>query len=158
MYWLHRLNPANKFKEHFELWQALTPELRDGVYRLRYRVYVDELGFERPSFDGRECDEFDEHYRHLLLRSLKTGIRAGCIRLVMARPDRPHLPLSLEKTSPLRVTLAIDLCCCRATRSRRSRGSLSPIGPGHAGAPSLRQRLIAGARRGARPSHDGAIS
>ena len=97
MYWLHRLNPANKFKEHFELAQALTPELKDEVYRLRHRVYVDELGFERPSFDGRERDEFDEHSRHLLLRSVKTGIPAGCIRLVMARPDRPHLPLPFEK-------------------------------------------------------------
>jgi len=97
MYWLHRLNPANKFKEHFELAQALTPELEDEVYRLRRRVYVDELGFERPSFDGREPDEFDEHSRHLLLRSVKTGIAAGCIRLVMARPDQPHLPLPFEK-------------------------------------------------------------
>ncbi len=97
MYWLHRLNPANKFKEHFELAEALTPELKDEVYRLRHRVYFDELGFERPSFDGRERDEFDEHSRHLLLRSVKTGIPAGCIRLVMARPDRPHLPLPFEK-------------------------------------------------------------
>src|SRR5262249_24224052 len=53
--------------------------------------------FERPTFDGRERDEYDEHSRHLLLRSVKTGIPAGCIRLVMVRPDRPHLPLPFEK-------------------------------------------------------------
>ena len=97
MFWLHRLNPANRFKEHFELAQASTPELRDEVYRLRHRVYVDELGFERPSFDGRERDEFDEQSRHLLLRSVKTGVAAGCIRLVMVRADRPQLPLPFEK-------------------------------------------------------------
>jgi N-acyl amino acid synthase of PEP-CTERM/exosortase system len=97
MFWLHRLNPANKFKEHFELAQALTPELKDEVYRLRHRVYVDELGFERPTLDGRERDEFDEQSKHLLMRSVKTGIVAGCIRLVMVRPDRPMLPLPFEK-------------------------------------------------------------
>ena len=97
MFWLHRLNPANKFKEYFELAQASTPELRDEVYRLRHRVYVDELRFERPSFDGRERDEFDEQSRHLLLRSVKTGIAAGCIRRELVRPDRPQLPLPFEK-------------------------------------------------------------
>jgi len=97
MFWLHRLNPANRFKEHFELAQASTPELRDEVYRLRHRVYVDELGFERPSFDGRERDEFDEQSRHLLLRSVKTGVAAGCIRLVTVPADRPQLPLPFEK-------------------------------------------------------------
>jgi N-acyl amino acid synthase of PEP-CTERM/exosortase system len=106
MFWLHRLNPANKFKEHFELAQALTPELKDEVYRLRHRVYVDELGFERPTLDGRERDEFDEQSRHLLLRNVKTGVAAGCIRLVMVRPERPQLPLPFEKifaeTSDLR--------------------------------------------------------
>jgi N-acyl amino acid synthase of PEP-CTERM/exosortase system len=97
MFWLHRLNPANKFKEYFELAQALTPELKDEVYRLRHRVYVDELGFERGSFDGLERDEFDDQSRHLLLRSVKTGIAAGCLRLVMVRPERPQLPLPFEK-------------------------------------------------------------
>ena len=67
MFWLHRLNPANKFKEYFELAQALSPESKDEVYRLRHRVYCDELGFERPSHDGRERDEFDDQSRHLLL-------------------------------------------------------------------------------------------
>ena len=97
MFWLHRLNPANKFKEYFELAQARTPELKDEVYRLRHRVFVDEFGFERPSLDGRERDEFDEQSRHLLLRSVKTGHAAGCIRLVTVRPDRPQLPLPFEK-------------------------------------------------------------
>ncbi len=97
MFWLHRLNPANKFKEYFELAQALSPESKDEVYRLRHRVYCDELGFERPSHDGRERHEFDDQSRHLLLRSVKTGVSIGCIRLVMVRPERPQLPLPFEK-------------------------------------------------------------
>lgn len=97
MFWLHRLNPASKFKEYFELAQALSPESKDEVYRLRHRVYCDELGFERPNFDGRERDEFDDQSRHLLLRSVKTGISIGCVRLVMVRPERPLLPLPFEK-------------------------------------------------------------
>jgi N-acyl amino acid synthase of PEP-CTERM/exosortase system len=97
MFWLHRLNPANKFKEYFELTQALSPESKDEVYRLRHRVYCDELGFERARFDEKERDEFDEQSRHLLLRSVKAGISVGCVRLVMAHPEQPSLPLPFEK-------------------------------------------------------------
>jgi N-acyl amino acid synthase of PEP-CTERM/exosortase system len=97
MFWLHRLNPANKFKEYLELVQAVSPELKDEVYHLRHRVYCDELGFERPSADGRERDEFDGHSRHLLLRSVKSGASIGCIRLVMAPANAPKAQLPFEK-------------------------------------------------------------
>jgi N-acyl amino acid synthase of PEP-CTERM/exosortase system len=97
MFWLHRLNPANKFKEYFELAQAISPEMKDEVYRLRHRVYCEELGFERVSPDGRERDEFDEQSRHLLLRSVKTGASVGCVRLVMVPPEGPRLLLPFEK-------------------------------------------------------------
>jgi N-acyl amino acid synthase of PEP-CTERM/exosortase system len=97
MFWLHRLSPANRFKEYFELVQANSQALKDEVFRLRHRVYCEELGFERPTFDGRERDAFDEHSRHLLLRSVKTGDAMGCIRLVTVPPDRPRAPLPFEK-------------------------------------------------------------
>lgn len=97
MFWLHRLNPANKFKEYFELAQAISPEMKDEVYRLRHRVYCEELGFERVSPDGREHDEFDEQSRHLLLRSVKTGASVGCVRLVMVPSEGPRLLLPFEK-------------------------------------------------------------
>ena len=97
MFWLHRLNPANEFKRHFELVQADSPQLKDEVYRIRHRIYCEELGFERPRFDGRERDEFDDHSRHLLLRSVKTGVAMGCIRLVLAPPDRPEAQLPFER-------------------------------------------------------------
>jgi N-acyl amino acid synthase of PEP-CTERM/exosortase system len=97
MFWLHRLNPANKFKEYFELAQAISPEMKDEVYRLRHRVYCEELGFERPRFDRREHDEFDAQSRHLLLRSVKTGASVGCVRLIMVPAEGPRLPLPFEK-------------------------------------------------------------
>ena len=97
MFWLHKLNPANRFKEYFELVEATSPALKDEVYRLRHRVYCEELGFERPTADGRERDEFDEHSRHLLLRSVKTGAAAGCIRLVTVPPERPRALLPFER-------------------------------------------------------------
>lgn len=97
MFWLHRLNPANKFKEYFELVQAISPEMKDEVYRLRHRVFCEELGFWQPSLDGRERDEFDEQSRHLLLRSVKTGASVGCVRLIMVPPEGPQSLLPFEK-------------------------------------------------------------
>ena len=97
MFWLHRLNPANKFKEYFQLVQATSPELKDEVYRLRHRVFCEELGFWQSSPDERERDEFDEQSRHLLLRSVKTAASVGCVRLIMVPPEGPQSLLPFEK-------------------------------------------------------------
>ena len=97
MFWLQRLNPANKFKEHFQLVQATSPELKDEVYRLRHRVFCEEMGFWQPSVDERERDEFDEQSRHLLLRTVKTAASVGCVRLIMVPPAGPQSLLPFER-------------------------------------------------------------
>lgn len=96
MFWLHWLNPANEFTKRFELAIADGPELRDEVFRLRHRVFCEELAFYPTNAEGRERDAHDEHSRHLLLRCLRTGTSAGCIRLVLASDERPEVRLPSE--------------------------------------------------------------
>jgi N-acyl amino acid synthase of PEP-CTERM/exosortase system len=128
MFWLHRINPANQFKRHFELVRADSPQLKDEVYRLRHRIYCEELGFERSRFDGRERDEFDDQSRHLLLRSVKSGVAMGCIRLVLVPPGRPDVQLPFERICGAAVDWrALDPACLqRDAIAELSRLALAP--------------------------------
>jgi N-acyl amino acid synthase of PEP-CTERM/exosortase system len=97
MSWFDALNPGGQFSKYFELVFAESPQLRDEVFRIRHQVYCEELGYESVSPDGRECDEYDSHSKHLLLRTANTGVRVGCTRLVLPPLEQPSLPLPFER-------------------------------------------------------------
>jgi N-acyl amino acid synthase of PEP-CTERM/exosortase system len=166
MFWLHRLNPANAFRKNFELVLAETTELREEVYRLRHKVYCEELGFEAINAERREQDEYDERSRHLLLRCVRTGSWVGCIRLVLTPHDRPDLPLPSEtiRAAPLdrrslglagvprqyiaevsRLALAPEYRRRPPARKRESAAPTDLGKPTHAKAPYLRLSLYLGA-------------
>jgi N-acyl amino acid synthase of PEP-CTERM/exosortase system len=55
------------------------------VYRLRYKVYCEEWGFEKPEDHpgGMETDEYDQHSVHLGAFSRENGQLIGTIRLIL---------------------------------------------------------------------------
>ncbi len=61
--------------------------LRD-VYKLRYKVYCREWGFENPDKypDGIETDVFDKYSDHFALKD-SAGKLAGSIRLILNSPE-----------------------------------------------------------------------
>lgn len=68
----------------FKFVVATTPELLEGVYRLRYQVYVDEFGYEHEGDhpDGLETDEWDPFSIHMAALNPE-GEVIGTIRLVL---------------------------------------------------------------------------
>lgn len=106
MFLFEMLNLGEGFKKYFEVVPALTPELKDQVFRVRHNVYCEELKFEPVRPDGRETDENDPYSLHCLLRSISNGEFVGCTRLIMARPTDPLYPLPFEKS-------------CKATLDRK---------------------------------------
>lgn len=86
------------FQKYFQVVIADTPELKAAVYRIRYEVYCEELGFERAEDfpDRLEQDCFDDHSHHCLLRHRSTGAYAGCVRLVIPSPTDPQVQLPFE--------------------------------------------------------------
>jgi len=72
------------FQEYFEVELATTAEQMAKVYRIRYRVYCEEFGYEEAeSFpDDQESDEFDSHSVHCLIIHKLTGMPAACVRVV----------------------------------------------------------------------------
>lgn len=89
---------ADSFHEYFDVVLADTPGLRARAYRIRYRVYCEELLYEpAENFpDGFERDVFDDRSRHCLLRHRRSEHYAGCVRLVMADPKNPAAPFPFE--------------------------------------------------------------
>lgn len=88
------------FHQHFEVVPADTPQLQKEVFRIRYAVYCEELGYEAVEQypDGLEQDVYDIRSRHILLRHKRTGVFAGCVRLVFTDqdPGGQFCPLPLE--------------------------------------------------------------
>jgi N-acyl amino acid synthase of PEP-CTERM/exosortase system len=69
---------------HFRKIPKDDPVIND-VYRLRYKVYCEEWGFEKPADHpgGLETDEYDPHSLHLGAFSQENGQLIGTIRLIL---------------------------------------------------------------------------
>lgn len=68
----------------FKFVVATTPFLLEGVYRLRYQVYVDEFGYEHAGdhLEGKETDEWDPFSIHMAALNPEGDV-IGTIRLVL---------------------------------------------------------------------------
>jgi putative hemolysin len=69
----------------FRLRVGLAHTLEDlrAAQRLRYRVFVEEMGARVPVADaGIESDRFDHYCQHLLVRDNRSGQVVGCYRIL----------------------------------------------------------------------------
>lgn len=65
--------------------------------KVRHRVYVEEMGFEPPSPNRREVDQWDSHSLTCIAEHKSTGRIVGCIRVVDNASCKNRLPLPFEK-------------------------------------------------------------
>lgn len=98
MFLFELMNLGEGFKKYFAIVPALTDDLRREVYRIRHKVYCEELGWEPRRPDQMERDDHDSHALHCLIRSVSTGDFVGCSRLVLTPAGDPHHPLPFEKS------------------------------------------------------------
>lgn len=93
------MNIYDHFSSYFSISIADTPELQQEVYKIRYQVYCEELGYEpKENFaDGMETDIYDYRSIHCLLKHKPSGLYAGCVRLVLADLEQLEKPFPLEK-------------------------------------------------------------
>lgn len=91
---------VESFRNYFEIIPAFNAELRENVFRIRYNVYAEELGWEdRKNFPaGMEKDAFDSHSLHCLLRHRPSNEFIGCVRLVVNNPDTPNTLFPIEES------------------------------------------------------------
>jgi len=68
---------------------ASTPEELREVQRLRYKVFIETMGLNSlVREDGLDCDEFDDHCDHLIVRDTATLKVVGTYRLLSAARAR----------------------------------------------------------------------
>ncbi len=94
-----KLSLCENFQRYFSVVYAKTQEQKESVYSIRYRVYCEEFGYEPADrFPNKmEFDGFDEHAQHCLIMHRRSGLPAGCVRLVPALGKREEMPLPFEK-------------------------------------------------------------
>lgn len=88
---------AEHFKQYFSLQKALTNELKNQVYQLRYDVYCDEFQYEKNCLEHREVDTFDQYSQHILIKHNTSGRFAGCVRLVTPPAHHLEAPFPFEE-------------------------------------------------------------
>ncbi len=75
---------ADELSRQLRVEMALTQTQLDETFRLRYRVFVEELGAKIDCTTplGLESDHFDAFCHHLLVRDLETGQVVACTRIL----------------------------------------------------------------------------
>lgn len=91
-----------EFHKYFEIVTADTAELENEVFRMRYKVYCEELGdLDTKDYpDGLERDEYDRRSVHYLLRHRGRDEYVGAVRLILPNFD------DLEEPCPLELNMA----------------------------------------------------
>ncbi|MBB3231253.1 PEP-CTERM/exosortase system-associated acyltransferase [Halomonas stenophila] len=76
-----------RFRNEFTFKLAQDDATRKRVFRLRYDVYCAELGYEHPENPShhQEHDAHDAHAIQCLVEHRKSGLAAGCVRLVLPK-------------------------------------------------------------------------
>lgn len=95
------------YQKYFEIVIADTPELKETVYQVRYKVLCQEQRI--PGFDGDdypnqlEKDDFDDRSIHALLKHKTSGKFIGTVRLVLADARSPEKPFPVESYADLNL-------------------------------------------------------
>lgn len=118
------------FDEYFEAFLADTPKSREEHYRIRYKVYCEEMGYEnKDDFScAQEYDHWDDHSAHFIVKHKKSGEWVGAMRLIFQHnqtlPIQQHVILNdnMKNTMPACSVELSRLCVvkemrrgCRAT-------------------------------------------
>jgi len=90
---------TDNFVKYFSVELATTPEQLKNIFRIRYRVYCEEFGYESPEafIDKMEQDDFDQHSLHCLITHKASQMPAACVRVIPATSQLKEGLLPLEK-------------------------------------------------------------
>lgn len=91
-------NITDSFHAHLEARKAISDELKNNAYQVRYNVYCVERGYEdKTKFPDRmERDEFDNESVHAVVRHKKSKKPVGVVRLVLPNRRNPDRRFPIE--------------------------------------------------------------
>ncbi len=90
---------SKHFLTYFEPVVATTQTLKEEAFKIRYRVYCEDLGYEPAEKfpDYQEKDEYDDYSIHYLLRHIPSGLFAGCVRVIQPQGKSTYHVFPFEK-------------------------------------------------------------
>ena len=93
------MNITDYFDSYFEIVPADTDELLEEVLKLRYQVYCVEnpLANGKPGANAKECDVYDRHSVHSLIRHKATNLFLASVRIIL--PD----PVDVQQKFPMEI-------------------------------------------------------
>lgn len=77
-------NVLDEFLAYFAVEPVETTEQLRDAGRLRHQVYCEEFNYEPVKPSGIEVDGHDGHSLHCVVRHIRSGVPAGCLRLICA--------------------------------------------------------------------------
>ncbi|UYG07206.1 PEP-CTERM/exosortase system-associated acyltransferase [Halomonas sp. M4R1S46] len=122
-----------RFRNEFTFRLAQDDATRKRVFRLRYDVYCAELGYEHPEnpSEHQEHDVHDEHAIQCLVEHRKSGLAAGCVRLVLPQSSEgggaQTLPLQEYGGNSLDHGTLNPSRFCQSSICEISRLAISPL-------------------------------
>jgi N-acyl amino acid synthase of PEP-CTERM/exosortase system len=90
---------TDNFSQHFKICFADTKKLRQEAFKIRHKVYCEEMAWLPTNKNQMETDEYDDCAYHCLLQHRRSGVFSGCIRLVIPPANNPNFKLPFEKNS-----------------------------------------------------------
>jgi len=109
------------FNKYFEIVPAISDELKNEVFKLRYQVYCIENEFlNSEDYPNQlEIDDFDQYSVHYLIRHRKSGDYAATTRLILPDANNP------EKLFPIELHCKIDNFAVMGPINREYLGEIS---------------------------------
>ncbi len=104
---MNNKNIIDHFNQYFEMVPAISDDLKNEVYKLRYQVYCiengDKTGFKNPQDhpEGIEFDVYDSHSVHYLIRHRKRGHFMATTRLILTDARNQKKPFPIEINSQI---------------------------------------------------------
>jgi N-acyl amino acid synthase of PEP-CTERM/exosortase system len=96
---LFQLSPLHRFGRYFDVESGvnhiMSPSKCDDIYRLRHKIYCEELGYEPVNHNGIETDNFDIRAHHVAITHQKLGAVIGCTRVVNCYNEDDLLPMEV---------------------------------------------------------------
>ncbi|WP_372372947.1 PEP-CTERM/exosortase system-associated acyltransferase [Vreelandella venusta] len=82
----------DKFIDEYHFFIANTDDQKRRAFQLRHDVFLKEFNYEMHEDEAHlyESDEYDNYSIHCLIEHKRSGILAGCVRLVMPFSGHTH--------------------------------------------------------------------
>lgn len=118
----------NMFDKFFDVVLADTPEGKEENFKLRYRVYCEEMGYEPTERfpDKKEFDCWDDSAVHFLIKHRASGEWVGAMRLVPEQnAELPFIRVMDNSLALKQFATSVEvsrLCLVKEIRRRKDDG------------------------------------